>query len=67
MDFSHKAFDDTRDTINHTLSVARTAPGLSLVWMVKGDDAKKWVRPCGIAIVTSGQIILKASGAHRFQ
>jgi hypothetical protein len=35
--------------------------------MVKGDDAKKWVRPCGIAIVTSGQIILKASGAHRFQ
>lgn len=66
MDFSNKTFDDTRETIQQALSVARTAVGVNLVWMVKGDTAKKWVRPCGIAIVTSGQIILQASGTHRF-
>jgi hypothetical protein len=66
LDFSDESFKDTRKVILQALEVARSAAGAQFVWVVKGDDSKNWVRPCGIAIVSTGQLALQASRTHRF-
>ena len=58
-------FSDTRNILLTAIEVARSAAGAQLVWTVKGDDVKKWVRPCGIAIVSTSLVVLQASLAYR--
>ena len=65
LDFSDQAFNASRKIILQALDAARSAAGAELVWIVKGDDNKNWVRPCGIAIVAIGQLVLQVSQPHR--
>ena len=50
LDFSADSFAAQRDMIAQAIEVARTAPGLALAWVVKGDEGKQWVRPCGSGV-----------------
>ena len=59
LDFSHVSFDSCRAAINTAIELARSAEKCQCIWIVRADETKKWVRPCGVAIVSTGQIILQ--------
>ena len=59
MDLSHVSFDSCRAAINTAIELARSAEKCQCIWIVRADETKKWVRPCGVAIVSTGQIILQ--------
>ena len=59
LDFSHVSFDSCRAAINTAIELARSAEKCQCMWIVRADETKKWVRPCGGAIVSAGQIILQ--------
>ena len=59
LDFSHVSFNSCRAAINTAIELARSAEKCQCIWIVRADEAKKWVRPCGVAIVSTGQIILQ--------
>ena len=59
LDFAHESFNSCRAAITAAIELARTAENCQCVWIVRGDETKNWVRPCGIAIVSNGQIILE--------
>ena len=67
MDFSHASFASTRAVVIAAIEAARSAPRLQLVWMMRADEAKKWVKPYGIAIVAAGQLNLAAGAVHHFR
>ena len=66
LDFSDAHFDSAREIVGAAIEAARTAPGLQVVWMVKADERKEWVKPYGIAIATAGQVLLAAGAEHYF-
>ena len=59
LDFSHVSFDSCRAAINTAIELARSAEKCQCIWIVRADETKKWVRPCGVAIVSTGQILLQ--------
>ena len=59
LDFAHASFNSCRAAITAAIEVARTAEQCQCVWILRADETKKWVRPCGIALVNNGQIILQ--------
>ena len=66
VDFSHKSFDSCREDIIFAIDLARSAPGLQVLWIMKGSDDKKMVKPAGLAIVTTSQILLPGMQTHEF-
>ena len=66
LDFTHASFNSCRGPIGKAIEVARTAEKCQCVWIVRGDETKKWVRPCGIAIVNNGQIVLEPGKVFHF-
>ena len=58
LDFSHTSFDKCRAAINTAIELARSAEKCQCILIVRADETKKWVRPCGVAIVSTGQVIL---------
>ena len=65
VDFSHASFNSDRGAIKKTIEIARKAEKCQCVWVVRGDNDKKWVRPCGLAIVNNAQIVLEPEKAFR--
>ena len=65
MDFSHESFNSARGAIKKSIEIARKAEKCQCVWIVKGDNDKKWVRPCGLAILNNVQIVLEPEKAFR--
>ena len=65
VDFTHDSFKSCRGAITAAIEAARKAEKCQCVWMVRGDNDKKWVRPCGIAIVSNSQIILETGATFR--
>ena len=59
VDVSHASFNKSRDATTTAIAVARSAEKCRCMWILRADDAKKWVRPCGVAIVSTGQILLQ--------
>ena len=59
VDFPHASFNKSRDAITTAIEVARSAEQCRCMWILRADDAKKWVRPCGVAIVSLSQILLQ--------
>ena len=57
--FARVPFDSCRTAINAAIELARSAEKCQCIWIVRADELKKWVRPCGVAIVSTGQIILQ--------
>ena len=66
LDLSDASFNANRASIMSAIELARGAPGLQLVWMMKGDAKKEWIQPCGLMIVTSSPMILSPAQEHRF-
>ena len=56
---SHVSFDSCRAAINKAIELARSAEKCQCIWIVRADEEKKWVRPCGAAIASTGQIVLQ--------
>ena len=56
-----------RKSRKEAIEVARVSAGLRLIWVVKKDDTKQWVRPCGMAIATTETLVLPASQPLTFE
>ena len=66
LDFSDAHFDSSRAIVGAAIEAARTAPGLQVVWMVKADAPKQWVKPYGVAIATTAQVHLAGAAEQYF-
>jgi len=49
------------------IDAARGSKQLKVIWTVKRDDKKQWVRPCGAAIVAMEQFTLQPAVPFTFQ
>ena len=67
MDLAHESYRSTFANTVKVIELARGAPGLRLLWVMKTDKDKKWVHPCGLMIVTLQQILLGALKEHPFE
>ena len=65
LDFTHDSFKSSHGAITKAIEAGRQAEKCQCVWIVRGDNDKKWVRPCGIAIVSNTQIILEPGTTFR--
>ena len=67
LDLAHESYKSTYANTVKVIELARGAPGLRLLWVMKTDKDKKWVHPCGLMIVTLQQILLGALKEHPFE
>ena len=67
LDLGHESIQSTFANAAKVIELARGAPGLKIVWMMKMDNAKKWVHPCGLMLCTLQQVNLKALKTHTFE
>ena len=58
-DFSHVSFGSSRAAINKAIELARSAEKCRCIWILRAGESKTWARPCGVAIVSTGQILLQ--------
>ena len=55
--FPQTSVEESRSSITKAIDVARSAEKAQCVWLVGEGESKKWARPCGVAIVSLGQIV----------
>ena len=67
LDLGHESFKSTFANAVKVIELARGAPGLKVLWMMKAEPTKKWVQPCGLMVCTLSQIHLKALNEHKFE
>jgi len=66
LDLGHASLKETRNDIEAAIELARTTPGLGAYWILKKDENKQYVKPGGIAIVSTSQVIIPGLSAHSF-
>ena len=66
LDLSHPSYQDTRNDIETAIELARTAPGLQAMWIMKKGEAEKQVKPAGIVIIATSQVVIPGFSAHKF-
>jgi hypothetical protein len=52
--------------VKDCIAAARNAQSLQLLWMVRGVAEKKWVRPRGLAIISTAPLVLAPAQLHKF-
>ena len=66
LDLSHASFKETRNDIETAIELARSAPGLGMYWILKKDQSGKIVKPAGMVIVSTSQVIVPGLSAFKF-
>ena len=61
------SWDKNKDDIHNAIQLARSCPGLSVLWILKAFPQKTSgkldkLEPAGLAIVTNKQLVLPGSG-----
>ena len=62
-DLSNAALDGKREEIEQTIAAVGNHEGVKLVWQLKGDESAGHIKPRGLLLMSSGQIVqLSPSG-----
>ena len=66
LDLSHDSYKETRNDIETAIELARSSPGLGVYWIMQKDESKKYVKPAGMVIVSTSQVIVPGLSAFKF-
>ena len=66
LDLSHDSYKETRNDIETAIELARSSPGLGVYWIMQKDESKKYVKPAGMAIVSTRGVIVPGLSAFKF-